>query len=93
MKKYAFIIISSLSILPIIICNADEVQIKHSVECKNELRDCPEGLAKLVVSQGSDQWKCTGFLISDKILVTNQHCLPEFNPANKEWLNEDKERP
>ena len=76
MKKYVVIIVG-FYFLTSSICTA-----QHTIECKKGEIDCPEGLAKLVVSEGSDQWKCTGFLISDNIIATNQHCLPKVNATN-----------
>jgi hypothetical protein len=75
--------ISRFCFLSLSICLAGDLKDRHTLECKKGLLDCPEGLAKLVVSEGLDQWKCTGFLISDKILATNQHCLPEINLTKK----------
>lgn len=81
MNKY-IVIIGGFCFLSLSICLAQPPKGQHTIECKQGELECPEGLAKLVVSEGSDQWKCTGFLISDKILATNQHCLPKVNSTN-----------
>jgi len=57
--------------------HAEDLAAQHSIKCKGSSQSCPEGLAKLVVTDNSGEWKCTGFLVSDKILVTNRHCLPD----------------
>ena len=81
MNKY-IVIIGGFCFLSLSICSAQGPKDKHTIECKQGDLECPEGLAKLVVSEGPDQWKCTGFLISDKIIATNQHCLPKLNSPN-----------
>ncbi len=81
-NKYTIII--GFCLFSLSICFAADLKQEHTLECKKGLQDCPEGLAKLVVSEGPDQWKCTGFLISDRIIATNQHCLPEVNLTKKD---------
>lgn len=54
----------------------------NTVKCLNK-KECPEALAKIVGTENGQSWKCTGFLISENILATNKHCLPEALMKNK----------
>ena len=64
-----------LALTIIRIAPAENLGALHSIKCNEQ--SCPEGLAKIVVTENSSQWKCTGFLISDNVLMTNRHCLPD----------------
>lgn len=77
MRKYLASVAFIMTLIASSSLRADKTSL-HSITCQNKA-NCPEGLAKLVVTVGKDEWKCTGFLISKKILATNRHCLPEKN--------------
>lgn len=48
---------------------------QYSVDCADE-KDCPDYVARLVLSDNYRSWSCTGFLIDPQTIATAGHCLP-----------------
>ena len=62
----------------------DKALEQYSVTCEKE-NDCPESLVRVMVGIEKEDGSyrvggCTGFLISEDIVVTNAHCVPPKEP-------------
>ncbi|MBL6990880.1 MAG: trypsin-like peptidase domain-containing protein [Bacteriovoracaceae bacterium] len=58
----------------------DAVKQIQNDDVKCALNDCPDYVAKLAIADKSNTQVlvCTAFLISDDIVMTNGHCIPEY---------------
>lgn len=48
---------------------------QYSLDCA-DINDCPDYVARLVITDQTRTWSCTGFLIDPQTIATAGHCLP-----------------
>ena len=65
---------------------AKEIMTTQSTSCQAQNNDrCPEGMARLFIADyvhSPRSGACTGFLISNKLLITNNHCVKQYQCQN-----------
>ena len=56
----------------------EHIMAAQEMECASLSGSCPSGIARLIIVNPGDEEKssfCTGFMISQRRLVTNHHCI------------------